>query len=135
MPHSMIVRVAWGLSVFLVLACAAFAWAANQRERHYEQLIAQAAQEAEATRAASAPESASAAPAADPAAAAAAAKAAYEKRCAKCHEPDEMAAWVSTLQSGGGEAAAFEFLQKHRKAPEPENRVLAAWFAGGGTVE
>jgi mono/diheme cytochrome c family protein len=126
----MIVRVAWGLSLFLVLACGAFAWAANQRERHYEQLIAQAAQEAEAARAAAAstaPADAAAGPAAVDVAAAAAA---YDKRCSKCHEPEEMA----PLQAGG-EAAAFEFLQKHRKAPEAENRVLATYFAGGGTVE
>jgi hypothetical protein len=42
---------------------------------------------------------------------------------------------MAPLQVAGGEAAAFEFLQKHRKAPEAENRVLAAWFAGGGKVE
>lgn len=131
MPHSMIVRVAWGLSLFLVLACGAFAWAANQRERHYEQLIAQAAQEAEAARAASgSPAAGDTAGAAALAVDAEAAAAAYRKRCAKCHEPEEMA----PLRTGG-EAEAFEFLQKHRKAPEADNRVLAAWFAGGGTVE
>ena len=132
MPHSMIVRVAWGLSLFLVLACGAFAWAANQRERHYEQLIAQAAQQAEAARDASGSPAAGAAGGAAVASAvdAEAAAAAYAKRCAKCHEPEEMA----SLRTGD-EAAAFEFLQKHRKAPEADNRVLAAWFAGGGTVE
>jgi hypothetical protein len=126
--HSIIVRVAWGLSAFLVLTAIAFAWAVNYRERNYAALIAEAER--------SAPQPAPAAGGADAAGAAApsaeAARAAFDKRCAKCHEPEEMSEWVATLPRDGTEAAALEFLQQHKKAPEAENRVVAAHLAERG---
>jgi hypothetical protein len=125
--HSIILRAAWALSLFLVVAAGAFAWAANQRERHYEQLIAQAAAEAERAQA-------TAGAAAPAALGTAGAVAAYEKRCARCHDPEEVPAWVATQPVDGREAAVLAFLAEHGKAPEAENRVLAAYFAGGGTV-
>jgi type II secretory pathway pseudopilin PulG len=131
--HSIILRAAWALSVFLVLAAAAFAWAANQRERQYEQLIAQAAADAEratAARAAAGGTDAGSGAAADPAAA----TAAYEKRCARCHEPEEVPGWVAQQPAEGREAALFTFLAEHGKAPEPENRLLAAYFTAGGAA-
>lgn len=145
MQHSIIVRVAWGLSAFLLVVAVAFAWSANQRERHYAALSA-AARQAAATSPASgagtdgtattpAGAAADAAPV-QPEITAEQVKSIYGKRCAKCHEPEEVPAWVAERPAGERETALFEFLQSHRKAKtsEDDNRVLAAYFAAGGGV-
>jgi hypothetical protein len=53
----------------------------------------------------------------------------YDRKCAKCHEPEEVPTWVAQQPADSREAAVFEFLQKHRKATEAENRLLAAYYA------
>ena len=97
MQHSMIFRAAWALTISLVVVAAAFAWSTNQRERL-----------AAATAAAAPPVAADAAAApADPAAQRAAVADAWEKRCAKCHDPEEMPEWLATQP--GDKVAALDW--------------------------
>lgn len=123
MQHSIIIRVAWGLSVFLLLCAIAFAWASNQRERHFEALVAEAASKASAASAGTATTASSAA----------AAAAIFEKRCVKCHDAEEIPEWAATLPQDSVGAAAFEFLKEHGKAPETESRIVAEHIAAKGT--
>lgn len=119
----MIFRAAWALTISLVVVAAAFAWSTNQRERL-----------AAATAAAAPPVAADAAAApADPAAQRAAVADAWEKRCAKCHDPEEMPEWLAT-QPGDKVAALDAFLAQHGKSSAEENRLLAAWFGAGETL-
>jgi cytochrome c553 len=124
--HSIILRAAWALTICLVVVAAAFAWATNQRER----LVAAAA-------AASPPSTAAASPygpaVQDPEARRAVVTATWEKRCAKCHEAEEMAEWLAT-QDGDKEAALAAFLSQHGKSSAEENQLLAAWFAAGESL-
>ncbi len=131
MQHSIIVRIAWGLALFLVVIAAAFAWSATQRERHFESVAA----------AGRAPAAGGAAetPAGEPAGAAPAtptadADAIFARRCSRCHEPDEVPEWVATHAPAEREAALVEFLRTHTKATasDAEKRALAQHFAKAG---
>jgi invasion protein IalB len=110
-----------------VVVAAAFAWSSNQRER----LLAAA--QASAPAAGPAPAAADAAAATDPAARREAVAAAWEKRCAKCHEAEEIPEWLGA-QEGDKEAALAAFLAQHGKSSPDENRVLAAWFGAGESL-
>ena len=119
MSHRLILRVAIGFTVLLVLVALAFAWSASV---HDASLTAR-------LNAAIAPVS-GAPPPADESATPPLGVESFEKRCARCHETDDVSAWISK-QSGNRCAALAGFLQKHRKAPEPENRAIALLFAPG----
>jgi len=117
--HRIIVRAAWGLSISLVLCATAFAWATNRRERQYEALLAEAAPAAPST------------PAQPPSPEAA--RAVFEKRCATCHDPEQVNEWAETLGADRG-AAALAFLQAHKKGSDAENRLLAAYVGAKGSL-
>ncbi|MCU0760097.1 MAG: hypothetical protein MUF07_13000 [Steroidobacteraceae bacterium] len=127
MQHSIILRAAWALTICLVVVAAAFAWATNQRER----LVAAAAASPPSTTAAGASPDGPAVQ--DPEARRAVVTATWEKRCAKCHEAEEMAEWLAT-QEGDKEAALAAFLAQHGKSSAEENQLFAAWFAAGESL-
>jgi cytochrome c553 len=126
MQHTIIIRMAWVVTFLLIAAAAAFAWGATFKERQYA-----------AAAATLGPPAPAAAPAPDGtlASTGSAARsdgsglAAFEKRCAKCHEPSDVSEWQSAEPGNSRDPALFEFLQKHRKAPDAENRAIADYFA------
>ena len=123
MSHRLILRLATGLTVFLVLVALAFAWSARVHDASLSARL----------NAATAPVS-GAPPRKDESATPPLGVESFEKRCARCHSSDDVTAWTSK-QSGNRCEALDGFLQKHRKAPEPENRVIALLFAPGCSRE
>ena len=124
MPHRLILHLAIGLSVFLVLVALAFAWSARLHDASLPARL-------DAATAADTPGAAgSAPPRPDGSVTPPSGVETFEKRCARCHDPEEVTAWTSK-QSGDRCAALEERLREHRKAPEPENRVIASLFAPG----
>ena len=120
MSHRNIRRVAIALTVFFVLVALGFAWSASTRDAALEARLHAAVSAASG---ASAPGGGGATPGA-------AGLESFEKRCARCHDPEDVTAWASK-QPGDQCEALHEFLQQHRRAPEDENRSIAALFAPG----
>jgi hypothetical protein len=127
MSHRNIRRIAISLTVFFVLVALGFAWSASTRDAALEARLAAAVSAASGP---SAPGGGGAASSGGGAAPGAAGMKSFEKRCARCHEPEHVTAWVSK-QPGDQCEALHEFLRQHRKAPEEENRGIAALFAPG----
>jgi hypothetical protein len=131
MQHTIIIRRAWVVTFLLIAAAAAFAWGANFKERQYEAAAATLGPPAPAA----APADGTQAPDGTLASTGSAARsdgsglAAFEKRCAKCHEPSDVSEWQSAEPGSSRAPALFEFLQKHRKAPDAENHAIADYFA------
>ena len=131
MQHTIIIRMAWAVTCLLIAAAAAFAWGANFKERQYEATaatLALPAHTAASADGAQAPDGG-----ADPTGSAARSdedgQAAFEKRCAKCHETSDVSEWRLAQPGNGRDAALFDFLQKHHKAPEADNRAIVDHFA------
>ena len=119
MSHRLILRVAIGLTVFLGLVALAFAWSAGVRDARLNAAIA----------------SAGGAPSGNgESATLSSGSEIFEKRCRRCHSTDAVATWTSR-QSENQCDALYEFLQKHRMAPQTENRVIALKFAPGCSEE
>ncbi|HVN46738.1 MAG TPA: hypothetical protein VMT66_16025 [Steroidobacteraceae bacterium] len=119
MSHRLILRLAIGLTVFLALVALAFAWSAGLRDGSLTARL----ETATAPVGGAPPRNEE--PATPPAGIEA-----FEKRCARCHAADDVTAWTAK-QSGNRCEALYELLQKHRKAPEPENRGIALLFDPG----
>jgi len=119
MSHRLILHVAIGLTVFLGLVALAFAWSASVHDARLNAAIASAggarSGNDESTKGPSGSEI-------------------FQKRCVRCHSTDAVAAWTSR-QSGNQCDALYDFLQKHRMAPQAENRVIAVKFAPGCSGE
>jgi cytochrome c553 len=117
MSHRLILRVAVGLAVFLGLAVLAFAWSAGVHDERLDASMASAGGAPQGN---------------DESAKQPSGAQAFDNRCARCHSTDEVASWTSK-QSGNQCDALFKWLQKHDRAPEPDNRVIALKFAPGCT--
>jgi len=116
--HRLLLGIAIGLTGFFVIVALAFAWSAGVHDA------------ALAGRLNSTIAPASSAPGSEEAAAPPSGIESFEQRCARCHSSSDVTAWTSR-QSGNRCEALDEFLQKHRKAPERENRAIALQFAPG----
>ncbi len=121
MSHRIILRVAISLTVFLLLVALAFAWSARVHDASLT-TTPNAAISATDGMPASGSEGASAPSAVG--------IESFGKRCARCHDTEDVTGWVSK-QPGDQCNALYEFLQKHSKAPEPENHGIALLFAPG----
>jgi len=116
MQHKIILRAALWFTLLLFIVALGFSVGTTERDRRLEAHLA-AGRAAAAGAAAEAPRHSSAD-----------AIAAYEKRCAKCHEPEEAPEWLAR-QPGDREATLLMFLTGHKKAPDDENRLIAWYFA------
>lgn len=121
MSHRIILRVAISLTVFFLVVALAFAWSAKVHDASL----------------ATTPNAAISAPGGTPASGSEGAAApsavgieTFEKRCARCHDTEDVIGWVSK-QPGDRCSALYEFLQKHGKAPETDNYGIAQLFAPG----
>jgi len=119
MSHRLILRVAIGLTVFLGLVALAFAWSAGVHDARLNAAIASAGGAPSGNDESATPPSGGEI---------------FERRCRRCHSTEAVAAWTSR-QSGNQCDALYEFLQKHRMAPQAENRVIALKFAPGCSGE
>jgi hypothetical protein len=105
MQHRIIRQAAIALFALLLAAALAFGYATGQREHRH---------------------AAAAAPSAPAAPAPIDGFAAYEKRCAKCHETEEMQEWLAGHAASDRRDALRAWLQSHAKSPEAENAAIAA---------
>ena len=119
MSHRFILRAAIGLGVLLVLVALGFAWSAGERDASLTPPLNTAL--APVSRAPARNGESAAPPLGIES---------FDRRCSRCHTSEAVAAWTAK-QSGNRCEALFEFLQRHRMAPELENRVIAALFAPG----
>lgn len=108
MQHSIIMRVAIGLTVFLILFAAGFGWIASHGAR--------AAAQARTTAGSS--EQLPPASGAD----------LYATRCSACHGTDGLSGWLDRNVGADREAKLIEFLAKHGKATDTEDRAIAAYL-------
>lgn len=119
MSHRLVLRLAIAVTVFLGLVALAFAWSARLHDASLPARLDTAS--AGVTGAPPRPDGSATPPSGVET---------FEKRCGRCHDAGDVTAWTSK-QSGNRCAALYELLQKHRKAPEPENQVIASAFAPG----
>jgi cytochrome c5 len=121
LSHRIILRIAITLTVFFLFVALAFAWSAKVHD---------ASLTTTPNAAISATDGAPASGSVGAAAPRAAGIENFERRCARCHDTEDVTGWVSK-QPGDHCNALYEFLQKHGKAPEPENYGIALLFAPG----
>jgi len=71
-----------------------------------------------------APQSRQSTPAALPSSTSSAAPRQFAERCARCHEREEMTAWLRALPVTQRESELIRFLEAHQKATAPENLAI-----------
>lgn len=104
MQHSIILRAAVALTVFLTLVAAGFGWIASHGAR--------AASQSQAT--ATSP--------------AASGVDLYQARCSTCHGADGLSGWLDRNVGSDRETKLVEFLAKHGKTTGAENGAIAAYL-------
>ncbi len=122
MHHSIIIRAAVGLTIFLCIVALGFGWSTTHRERQFEAASAQAA-------AAAANAGAGPGAAAGTGPSPEAGRAEFDRRCTRCHEAEEVHEWLASKPAQEREAALVAFLDGHGKAPPDVNRLVAHYFS------